>query len=228
MKNDIAGKPNPATIMQNEYIYSSAEVAKKLDVSVPTVRKHAQILERAGYAFLKNGDARQFREVDIQALSEMKNTEVGLEKTAKRLVFEQKERESNMPSIVSPLNTTALQQGSSGKIELSVEEYDDLKRTFVEMAASSQQAMVQLAQEFKESERQRQLQGETIKQMQGMMMQLMETVESLKQGNAAGIQDVKDFVAASTEGMETRLERSLREREQEKPAGFLQRLLGKK
>lgn len=52
-----------------EKVYSTSEVATMLDIAVPTVRKYAQYLERAGYIFLKNeGKARLFVEGDIMAL----------------------------------------------------------------------------------------------------------------------------------------------------------------
>lgn len=49
-----------------EKAYTTSEIATMLDIAVPTVRKYAQNLEKAGYQFLKTeGKARLFVDHDI-------------------------------------------------------------------------------------------------------------------------------------------------------------------
>src|SRR3954470_4912227 len=95
MRNDI---------QSNERAFSSKEVAEEVGIATPTVRKYAQILERDGYEFLKDGDRRIFVQSDIEALIALRDTDKPLSDTAKDLVDQQKERleESNETKIVIP------------------------------------------------------------------------------------------------------------------------------
>jgi len=79
-------------IQPNEQAYSSKEVAEKLGIATPTVRKYGQILERNGYEFLKDGDRRIFVQSDIGALIALRDTDKPLDDTAKDLVYQQKDR----------------------------------------------------------------------------------------------------------------------------------------
>ena len=83
MRNDI---------QSNERAFSTKEVAEAVGIATPTVRKYAQILERDGYKFLKDGDRRIFVQSDIEALIALRDTDKPLSDTAKDLVFQQKER----------------------------------------------------------------------------------------------------------------------------------------
>ena len=78
-------------IQPNERAYSSKEVAEKVGIATPTVRKYGQILERNGYEFLKDGDRRIFVQSDIRALITLRDTDKPLEEKAKDLVELQKE-----------------------------------------------------------------------------------------------------------------------------------------
>ncbi|MFD1780778.1 hypothetical protein ACFSFW_19110 [Fredinandcohnia salidurans] len=88
-------------IQPNEQAYSSKEVAEKVGIATPTVRKYGQILEQNGYEFLKDGDRRIFVHSDIEVLIALRDTDKSLEDTAKDLVEQQKERlvESNETKI---------------------------------------------------------------------------------------------------------------------------------
>ncbi|MGM0838347.1 MAG: hypothetical protein ACQEV7_19630 [Bacillota bacterium] len=79
-----------------ERAYSTKEVAEELGIATPTVRKSGQILERAGYEFLKDGDRRIFVESDIIALVALRDTDKPLDRTARDLVDQQQERVKEM------------------------------------------------------------------------------------------------------------------------------------
>ncbi|MFC7747308.1 hypothetical protein ACFQU8_08685, partial [Lentibacillus kimchii] len=60
-----------------EKAYATGEVATMLDISVPAVRKYAQILESKGYTFIRSKkkgkyQARLFVEKDVTALRYLK------------------------------------------------------------------------------------------------------------------------------------------------------------
>jgi NADH dehydrogenase/NADH:ubiquinone oxidoreductase subunit G len=95
MRNDI---------QSNERAFSSKEVAEKVGIATPTVRKYGQILERNGYEFLKDGDRRIFVQSDIGSLIALRDTDKPLEDTAKDLVYQQKERleGSNETEVATP------------------------------------------------------------------------------------------------------------------------------
>ncbi len=88
-------------IQPNEQAYSSKEVAEKVGIATPTVRKYGQILEQNGYEFLKDGDRRIFVQSDIEVLIALRDTDKSLDDTAKDLVEQQKARlvESNETKI---------------------------------------------------------------------------------------------------------------------------------
>ncbi|WP_088032195.1 hypothetical protein [Evansella clarkii] len=79
-------------IQPNERSFTTKEVAEKVGIATPTVRKYGQILERNGYEFLKDRDRRIFVQSDIDALIAVRDTDKPLDDTAKELVAEQKER----------------------------------------------------------------------------------------------------------------------------------------
>jgi len=83
MKNDLND------ISSFEFIYTSKEVAEKVGIKTPTVRKYGQLLERYGYEFQKNGDRRNFVNADIITMKKMKKSN-DIEKTAKMLAEMQK------------------------------------------------------------------------------------------------------------------------------------------
>ena len=60
-------------IQQTEKAYSSKDIALMVDIAVPTVRKYAQALEKAGYEFIKSeAGARVFVERDAMAIRYLK------------------------------------------------------------------------------------------------------------------------------------------------------------
>src|SRR5699024_6109127 len=72
MESDINSNTS-SDIEYTEKAYTTSEVATMLDIAVPTVRKYAQTLEKAGYVFLKTKktgkqQARLFVEKDIISL----------------------------------------------------------------------------------------------------------------------------------------------------------------
>ncbi|MCL6574286.1 MAG: hypothetical protein K6T88_21850 [Bacillus sp. (in: Bacteria)] len=79
-------------IQPNELAFSTKEVAEKVGIATPTVRKYGQILERNGYEFFKDGDRRIFVQSDIGALIALRDTDKPLDDTAKDLMYQQKER----------------------------------------------------------------------------------------------------------------------------------------
>lgn len=83
MRNDI---------QSNEHAYSTKEVAEKVGIATPTVRKYSQILEKNGYEFLKEGDRRIFVQSDIDALIALRDTDKPLSDTAEDIVLQQEER----------------------------------------------------------------------------------------------------------------------------------------
>jgi phosphoenolpyruvate carboxylase len=91
-------------IQPNELAFSTKEVAEKVGIATPTVRKYGQILERNGYEFFKDGDRRIFVQSDIGALIALRDTDKPLDDTAKDLMYQQKERleGSNETAIAIP------------------------------------------------------------------------------------------------------------------------------
>lgn len=83
MRNDI---------QSNERAYSTKEVAETVGIATPTVRKYSQILEKNGYAFLKDGDRRIFVQSDIDVLIALRDTDKPLSNTAEDIVLQQEER----------------------------------------------------------------------------------------------------------------------------------------
>lgn len=79
-------------IQPYERSFSSKEVAEEAGIATPTVRKYAQILEKNGYEFLKEGDRRIFVKSDIEVLIALRDTDSPLEDAAKELAIQQKER----------------------------------------------------------------------------------------------------------------------------------------
>ncbi|SEN49486.1 hypothetical protein SAMN05192533_11436 [Mesobacillus persicus] len=79
-------------IQPYERSFSSKEVAEEAGIATPTVRKYAQILEKNGYEFLKEGDRRSFVQSDIEVLIALRDTDRPLEDAAKELVIQQKDR----------------------------------------------------------------------------------------------------------------------------------------
>jgi len=79
-------------IQPYELSFSSKEVAEKAGIATPTVRKYAQILERNGYEFLKEGDRRVFVQSDIEVLVALRDTDKPLEDEAKEIASQQKAR----------------------------------------------------------------------------------------------------------------------------------------
>lgn len=56
-----------------EQAYTTSEIAEKVGIAEPTVRKYAQALERSGYHFIKDSfGARTYIERDFLALKELK------------------------------------------------------------------------------------------------------------------------------------------------------------
>ncbi|MCM3586954.1 hypothetical protein M3182_14540 [Mesobacillus maritimus] len=79
-------------IQPYELSFSSKEAAEKAGIATPTVRKYAQILEKNGYEFLKEGDRRIFVQSDIDVLVSLRDTDMPLEDAAKECATQQKER----------------------------------------------------------------------------------------------------------------------------------------
>lgn len=66
------------------YIYTSKEMAEKINIKTPTVRKYGQLLEKYGYKFEKNGERRNFTDKDVIVMQKMKES-TNIERTAKEL-----------------------------------------------------------------------------------------------------------------------------------------------
>ncbi|HEF5066819.1 TPA: hypothetical protein SAQ65_005951 [Bacillus cereus] len=71
------------------FIYTSKEVAEKINIKTPTVRKYGQLLEKYGYKFEKNGERRNFTDKDIIAMKRMKES-TNIEKMARELADSQR------------------------------------------------------------------------------------------------------------------------------------------
>ncbi|ELK48022.1 hypothetical protein, partial [Halobacillus sp. BAB-2008] len=79
-------------IKPNERAYSTKEVAEEVGIATTTVRKYGQILERNGYEFFKDGDRRIFVRSDIEALMDIRDTDLPKDEKAKELVKKLEER----------------------------------------------------------------------------------------------------------------------------------------
>ena len=103
-----------------ELAYATKEVAEKVGIAKPTVRKYAQMLEEQSYQFIKNGDRRVFVDADIEAMQKMKVSEK-IELTAKELARKQKENTENKSNIENDLDI-AIQHVSPGDTMHSLKE----------------------------------------------------------------------------------------------------------
>lgn len=103
-----------------EMAYATKEVAEKVGIAKPTVRKYAQVLEEYGYEFIKNGDRRVFVEADIEVMGKMKVSDK-IERTAKELARKQKENTENKSNIENDLDI-AIQHVSPGDTMYSLKE----------------------------------------------------------------------------------------------------------
>ncbi|MYL18631.1 hypothetical protein GLW04_01945 [Halobacillus litoralis] len=79
-------------IQPNERAFSTKEVAEEVGIATTTVRRYGQILERNGYEFFKDGDRRIFVASDIEALKEIRDTDLPQDEQARIVVEEQKEK----------------------------------------------------------------------------------------------------------------------------------------
>jgi biotin operon repressor len=126
-----------------EMAYATKEVAEMLGIAKTTIRKYSQMLEDAGYEFIKNGDRRVYVNADLTALEKMKTSDK-IEHTAIELANKQKEKKQRKSDIESdfdkaissvlPSNTTALELKESEKIAFMEKQYAQLMQTFKHMA----------------------------------------------------------------------------------------------
>jgi biotin operon repressor len=126
-----------------ELAYATKEVAEKLGIAKTTIRKYSQMLEDAGYEFIKNGDRRVYVNADLTALEKMKTSDK-IERTAIELANKQKEKKQRKSDIESdfdkaissvlPSNTAALELKESEKIAFMEKQYAQLLQTFKHMA----------------------------------------------------------------------------------------------
>lgn len=125
-----------------ELAYATKEVAEKVGIAKPTVRKYAQMLEEHSYQFIKNGDRRVFVDADIEAMQKMKVSEK-IELTAKELARKQKENIENKSNIendlditiqhVSPSDTTYSSKDKGTNIAFLEKRYSQLMYAFKDM-----------------------------------------------------------------------------------------------
>lgn len=132
MKNDLDD------ISSFEFIYTSKEVAEKVGIKTPTVRKYGQLLERYGYEFEKNGDRRNFVNADIIAMKKMKESN-DIEKTAKMLAKMQKNitdvTDTNKSDIyVSPSDMALIPKEIQQELMKSEKRYNELMKFSQSMA----------------------------------------------------------------------------------------------
>lgn len=90
-KNYIGGDCMSGAIEGSQRLYNANEVATLLNVKSSTVRKYAQVLEKAGYKFLKNEHGyRGYYDKDVIAMRQLmdysKNPAMTLEDSAKAVV----------------------------------------------------------------------------------------------------------------------------------------------
>ncbi|MGE8082108.1 hypothetical protein [Peribacillus loiseleuriae] len=126
-----------------ELAYATKEVAEKVGIAKPTVRKYAQMLEEHNYEFIKNGDRRVFIDDDIKAMEKMKISD-NIERTAKELAARQKEnmrRKSNIQNDIekaihriSPSDTILSKKEKETDIAFLETRYNQLLTAFKDMA----------------------------------------------------------------------------------------------
>ena len=126
-----------------EFAYATKEVAEKVGIAKPTVRKYAQMLEEHNYEFIKNGDRRVFVDVDIKAMEKMRISD-NIEQTAKELAEKQKENMKRKSDInndiekaihrISPSDTALSIREKETDIAFLETQYDQLLIAFKDMA----------------------------------------------------------------------------------------------
>jgi predicted transcriptional regulator len=126
-----------------EFAYATKEVAEKVGIAKPTVRKYAQMLEEHNYEFIKNGDRRVFVDVDIKAMEKMRISD-NIEQTAKELSEKQKENMKRKSDInndiekaihrISPSDTALSIREKETDIAFLETQYDQLLTAFKDMA----------------------------------------------------------------------------------------------
>jgi DNA-binding transcriptional MerR regulator len=110
--------------------YSTKDIANIVSIAAPTVRKYAQVLEKAGYVFTKNENGfRVFTDSDIEIFEQMKSMSnesgMNVERIALILVNQRKQKESD--TIQSKLESATLVENEAKKAEISDIERDSIR-----------------------------------------------------------------------------------------------------
>lgn len=124
-----------------EFAYTTKEIAEKTNQSKPVIRKYGQMLEAAGYEFIKDGNRRIFVEADVIAMFEMKKSD-NIDRTARELAEKQKKLNAvkndikNSISSVSPNDTISLQEKAeiSAQIAINNKRSDEIADVLLKMA----------------------------------------------------------------------------------------------
>jgi DNA-binding transcriptional MerR regulator len=89
-----------------EQAYSTSEIAEKVGIAEPTVRKYAQALERSGYHFIKDSfGARTYIEKDFLALQELKEVRAKTSMPVENVAAMIAEKYSN-ENTIQPVSTS--------------------------------------------------------------------------------------------------------------------------
>lgn len=170
MRNDI---------QSNERAYSTKEVAEKVEIATPTVRKYSQILEKSGYEFLKDGDRRIFVQSDIESLIALRDTDKPLNDTAKDLALQQKARLEDYNKTDISISDTS---NTYDRLPNDPEQVKDFLTFLVSELAATREMNVQLTND---------------------MSQLKATVSQLQQDHHA----ISSSIGNSAQKMNTRIEK---------------------
>ncbi|MBN8233902.1 hypothetical protein JF544_01535 [Halobacillus kuroshimensis] len=131
-------------IQPNERAFSTKEVAEEVGIATTTVRRYGQILERNGYEFFKDGDRRIFVASDIEALKEIRDTDLPQDEQARIVVEEQKEKlKGYTETALTVSDTYSSALGNPGQTE-------ELLKLLAGELAASREMNVQLKQDMAE------------------------------------------------------------------------------
>lgn len=158
-----------------EKAYTTKEVATRLRIAVPTVRKYAQVLESEQYNYIKSeSGARLFVENDINAFyyfMELRQANISVEASAK--------------IVTEKFSTGAIQHVSGGNTENNPNTSEDIKE-LKEMVHKQSELIEQLT---KRLDQQQEYMNNKIEQRDQHLMELMNNTLEEKRELAATIEE---------------------------------------
>ena len=195
--------------------YGTKDIANMVDIAESTVRKYAQVLEKAGYRFIKNENGfRIYTDNDVFVFNEVKNLSkknaMPVERIAKMIVFNQKQK------IRDEAESDTLEKIQSNQQESSdIAQYDNRFNKLMDQLDKLNmiEDIVKELQEIKEVNRQ-------------LTERVQEQEKFIKESLEKRDRQLMESLNHALEFRQARIEAAIAEKETQK--GFFSRFLSKK